>query len=231
MSNTFTYVGRGVYSVAEAARLVHLEESRVRRWVGGYWYTLRGVRHWSPPLLGSVDEERREATSLSFADLIEVLYLEHFSDCGVPTRDLRRVAEIARTEIQTRHPFGSHRFRTDGRWILKHLETTRGGTSLLNLITDQLEPEPFLRRMLRGDLDLDGSQLVERWWPLTKRRDVVVDPLRRFGAPISASAGIPTDILFRTFRAERSYLRTAQWYGVSDRAVRDAVAFEKKLAA
>lgn len=197
----------------------------------GYWYKLHGVRHRSPPLLGCVDKERGEATSLSFADLIEVLYLEHFSGCGVPTRDLRRAAEVARAELQTPHPFGSHRFRTDGRWILQELETTRGATSLLNLITEQLEPERLLRKMLRGDLDLDGSQLVERWWPLTKRRDVVLDPMRRFGAPISDSAGIPTDILFRTFRAERSYARTARWYGVSDRAVRDAVAFEKKLAA
>lgn len=226
-----TLIGRGIYTVAEAARLVGLQESKVRRWTRGYWYTSKGKRSWSAPLVGFGGDERTGRDSLSFADLIEVLYLEHFANHGVRTVDLRRAADMARVELRTPHPFGTNRYRTDGRWILEELRGKGPRAALYNVITAQLEPHALLKSLLKGDLDLDGRLLVERWWPLTKRRDVVVDPRRRFGAPISDSTGIPTDILFKSFRAERSYARVASWYAVSDRAVRDAVRFEKQLAA
>lgn len=231
MSTTTALLGRGIYTVAEASRLVGLQESRIRRWLRGYYYVVKGKRLWSAPLVGFTTSEPGRPESLSFADLIEVLYLEHFTEAGVPTRTLRRASEIARAQLGTPHPFGTHRFRTDGRWILEDLDQSKKGGKVCNLITAQLESRELVRRLLKGDLELDGHQLVERWWPLTRRRDVVVDPHRRFGAPISAASGIPTEVLYRSFRAERSYAKTASWYGVTRATVEDAVRFEKQLAA
>jgi hypothetical protein len=53
-----------------------------------------------------------------------------------------------------------------------------------------------------------------------QRRSVVLDPLS-FGAPITGSSGIPTAALV---------LAAARWYPpATEREVRDAIAFERRL--
>ena len=61
-----------------------------------------------------------------------------------------------------------------------------------------------------------------------ERHDVVLDPERRFGAPISNATGIATVVLSAAFRAERSYRKAAWWYQVPEHCVRDAVRFERR---
>jgi uncharacterized protein (DUF433 family) len=68
-----------------------------------------------------------------------------------------------------------------------------------------------------------------RWWPMGHKRLVVIDPARAFGAPIVAKGGVPTRVLYFSARAERSQKAAAAIYDVPLRAVRDAVAFEKRL--
>lgn len=224
-------LGRGIYGITEAARLVSLPESRVRRWVRGYHTVQKQKRVWMPPLVGVAHPSMPSTESLSFADLIEVLYLEHFTTCGVRVRALRRVMERAKALYQTPHPFGTHRFVTDGGSILEQLADDVDVPSLLNILSGQMESRRLVETMLRGDLDFDQHDIVKRWWPLKRDRDVVVDPGRRFGAPISDSTGIPTSILYRAYRAEKSYRSVASWHEVPWQSVRDAVVFEQRLVA
>ena len=224
-----TALGRGFYGIAEAARLVKLEESRVRRWTKGY--RAPKSRHWMPPLVGFDGVSRQPASSLSFADLIKIRHLEHFIVKGVSIRYLRAVVESARIQLNTSHPFGTHRFVTDGRSILRDVSKEFNYAALENIITSQLESEKFIESMLKGELDFDDQDVATRWWPLTKKRDVVIDPQRRFGAPISHKAGIPTSILARAYRAEGSFRAVASWHSLPWQSVRDAVVFENKLAA
>lgn len=231
MSSEFTYVGRGVYSAAEAARLIHLTPTRVRRWLRGYSYVQRGKRISRPPVVGFAEPSERVAHSLSFADLIEVLFLDHYIEQGVKMRTIRAAAEKARAVLNTSHPWSTHRFKTDGKWILHEITSESGDRALVNLITEQHKSDALLRTMLRGDLDLDVHHTVERWWPQGRKRDVVIDPRRRFGAPIVSSVGIPTRILYRSYLTESSYRAVARWYDIPERAVRHAVAFENDLLA
>jgi len=76
-----------------------------------------------------------------------------------------------------------------------------------------------------------GLDRVERWWPLGKSRKVVVDPQRSFGQPIVSDEGVLTAVLARAHAAEKSYRAVAQWFDVSERSLRDAVAFEATMAA
>jgi uncharacterized protein (DUF433 family) len=85
--------------------------------------------------------------------------------------------------------------------------------------------EPSLK-----DLEFDAS-VVARWFPLgVQRRSVIVDPARSFGQPISSS-GVPTEVLARAVEIEGSPRKVSFLYNVSTAEVRDAVAFERKLAA
>ncbi len=229
MTTHESLLGRGIYGVSEAARLVGLQESRVRRWVKGYHAPKTGK--WMPPLVGFDGVNRHAAESLSFLDVIEVRYLEHFVSKGVKIRILRLAAERAREQLCTRHPFATHRFVTDGRSILLDLSKESRLPQLENVITSQFESLSLLASMLRGDLDFDQNNVAARWWPMTKSHDVVIDPQRRFGAPISHVSGVPTSVLARAYRAEKSYRAVASWHNLPWQSVRDAVTYEKQLAA
>ncbi len=79
-------------------------------------------------------------------------------------------------------------------------------------------------------IDFDKNQ-AERWWPLGRRKQVVIDPKRSFGQPIVNEGGVPTVVLADAYRAERSIKRVVAWFDVGKAAVRDAVEYERKLAA
>jgi uncharacterized protein (DUF433 family) len=85
----------------------------------------------------------------------------------------------------------------------------------------------FIAPYLRG-LEFK-DRIAVRWYP---RRDrlVIVDPTRSFGQPV-VKEGVPTRILARSYRAERSFDRVAKWYDVAASSVRAAVDFERRLAA
>ena len=100
--------------------------------------------------------------------------------------------------------------------------------ALINLATDQAEfsrvVEPF-----RKQLEFSGNDII--WWPLGKRRQIIVDPRRNFGQPTVVKSGVPATALARSVKANASVDEVARWYEVQRDEVRDAVAFEESLAA
>jgi hypothetical protein len=122
--------------------------------------------------------------------------------------------------------------KTDGKSILADMSEPegRGRKQLLNVRLHQWEEATLVSHALYAELDYDGDR-PEIWWPMTKRKLVLLDPLRSFGAPIVKPGAVPTSILANSARAEKSLARTAALYDVPVRAVRDAVAFEKNYLA
>src|SRR5262249_28332752 len=81
------------------------------------------------------------------------------------------------------------------------------------------------------DLEFDAD-VVARWFPLgISRKSVVLDPARSFGRPILSGYGVPTEVLADAVEVEESAERVARSYEVPVSAVRDAIAFERQLAA
>ena len=70
-----------------------------------------------------------------------------------------------------------------------------------------------------------------RWWPYGQEYLVVLDPARSFGQPILAKEGIPTAILASAYKTEKSIKTIALWYEIEEKAVKNALEFERKIAA
>lgn len=228
MTTTFRYIGRGVYSTKDAERLTGIPSKRIRRWTRGYRYLYEGKPRFLPAIIAAESEGQGRAPVLSFADLIEVRFLEAFLDRGVPWRNIRRAAEHARVLLGVARPFSSHLFMTDGRTILAKISDDLGDPRLIDLANNQYEFEKVVSPMLWAGLEFDGIE-PQRWWPMGTDRGVVLDPARAFGAPIVAREGVPTEILARAVAAEGSERAVARWYEVSLESVVDAVAFERSL--
>ena len=99
---------------------------------------------------------------------------------------------------------------------------------LINLVTDQREFSRIVQTFLK-ELEFSGNDVI--WWPLGKRRQIVVDPRRNFGQPSAARSSVPTSVLARSVKTNGSVDAVIHWFEVSAGEVRDAVEFEMRLAA
>ena len=223
-------MGLGVYSVPEAARLTGVSPSRIRRWLQGYSYTSGGASRTSPPLWRQ-QIASEDSLILSFRDMLEVRFIDAFRRHGVSWKSIRVAAECAAEIIHDSYPFSTRRFKTDGRSIFAEIVQETGDESLLDLVKSQYEFKSIVDPFLFEGLEFSALGIEPvRWWPLGTDRRVVIDPERSFGQPIVDPESVPTLILARAFKAEKSIQAVARWYEVDPRSVEDAVEFEAQHA-
>jgi uncharacterized protein (DUF433 family)/DNA-binding transcriptional MerR regulator len=230
-SSPYRYIGHGAYSLSEGERLTGVPAKRIRRWLEGYSFSASGKRRDQGPLVASKIGRSTGELSLTFADLLEVRFLEAFKKHGVSVRTIRRTVEAARQMTGNTHPFSTRRFMTDGKNILAEVWAGSTSPQYLDLARSQWVFARVVRPFLIAAVDFDQFDAPTRWWPLTKQKRVVIDPERAFGAPITADGGVPTYILDATVKAEGSEEAAAVAYAVPLSAVRHAVEFERKFAA
>lgn len=229
VSTAYHLIGVGIYTVPEASRLTRVPAARIRRWIGGYRYVsaITPDVRFSPPVVPSGLDVIAGVRALSFLDLQEVRFVNAFRRRGVGWKTLRLAHERAQALVRKSRPFSTGRFWTDGRTIL--LELAQKDAALLDIIKNQLALTKIIEPYL-SQLDLEEDQAI-RWWPMGKNRSVVVDPKRNFGQPIVSKEGVPTVVLAKAHHAERSVATVARWFKVEQRSVRDALKFERRLAA
>jgi hypothetical protein len=243
----YRWIGRGVYTIAEASRLTGISSGRIRRWMHGYTFVRRGEVRTSPPVLSrGIDSfPDSDAVTISFRDLIEIMCVSGFLNAGVRWPRLRKAYEKAAEVLGIDHPFATRRFLTDGYSVLLKIDDR----FLLDLVSNQFALFEMLRPYLRTDgLDF-ADEFAARWWPMGKRKPVFVDGRLSFGQPV-VTQGVPTLVLYRAYLAERraridtttrdSNCQTidqktvryvANWYSIASRSVQAAVEYETRLAA
>ena len=227
MSNLpFRLIGNGAYSLPEAERLTRIPRRRIRRWMEGYSFVSSGKKRQSSPIILSDIGRNVGQLALSFSDLIEVRFLDAFLQHGVSWRSVRTAAQRARDLLQRQHPFSTRLFKTDGRDILAEIVRPGKVPELLNLVRDQWEFDQVVSPMLYAGLEFNHFDEPERWWPMSRRKSVVIDPMRSFGAPIVVEGGVQTRVLVASAQAEKSQRLAAALYDVPLRAVRHAVEYE-----
>lgn len=228
-------LGTGMYPLARAARLVGEDLRTVRRWIKGYAWKYREGHRVSSPLWSlqySQDEDLREEQVLGFRDLLELRAVARFVHQGVPLQVVRATIDVARETLGD-YPLHSRRFVTDGKKIfLEAVERVGEDPKLLDVRGKQFAIDAVIRPSLIEGIEYDDDSRALRWFPLSKRKLIVLDPQIQFGEPIIAEAGVPTDTLASAFFAEgKDTGRVARLYRVTPQAVQAAVAFETRLAA
>lgn len=230
-----TILGKGIYTIPEAARLAQVSSARITRWISGY--ERAGVSY--PPLwnseLHTEDDERR--SSVSFADLMEAKVIAAFYTHGVQIQTVRKAIDIAREVFQLERPFSSEVFQTDGKRIFLELrDTVTDDNGLLDVVTNQRTFKEIIRPTFKN-IDFEQATAV-RWWPLGKRTSIVVDPSRSLGKPIENSTGVPIDSLIdalgikdSSVPSKRDFDYVSRLFDVEVSHVIAAAEFSKQYAA
>lgn len=233
--------GKGVYGATEALRLINfrrdaqpafpaISRHTVGRWLKGYDYEVAGETRHSDPLwqpdYATGDEQDFE---VSFRDLIELRFVKVFRHLGLGLPTIRLCFQRATEMVSDPRPFSTQKFRTDGRTIFLQIIDSLGDAEVIDLKRRQGVFGSLVAPSFK-DLEFDAD-VVARWYPLgPARKSIVIDPARSFGRPI-AGYGIATAALKDAIEAEGSVDRVARLYDLPIQVVRDAEAFEAKLAA
>ena len=229
LHSSTAFIGTGVYTVPEAARLLKIPARNIARWLGFYAHRNKGERVDIPPLWTPQLPRVGGQIELGFRDLIELRFVQAFINAGLGLKTIRHCLEYARACVNDERPFSTRRFQTDGRTILRNSVSAAGAAEMLDLKSRQYVFKQVIERTFK-DLDIEADA-VARWRPLNGKDSIVIDPARAFGQPVAADYGVPTIVLGQAVEAEGSAERVAQIYEVPVGVVRDAVKFEDHLMA
>jgi uncharacterized protein (DUF433 family) len=221
--NAENLIGVGLYTPAEASRLLRIPAGKIVRWLRGHevkgnWYE----RLWRPQI--DLGDGR---VYLGFRDLMEMRTADAFMTAGVSAIMIRRAIAEARKYVDDERPLSTTKFRTDGRSIFLEIADQNNDPKLLDLFKQQYAFKRIVEASLKG-VEFEGIAPI-RWWPLSKQDQILVDPERSFGQPIDAKSGVPTASLAAAARAEGSAERAAKFWRVPIQSVRRAVKFEETI--
>jgi len=223
------YIGKGIYSIPDVHRITGLPSNVIYRWVRGYDYAYKGEAQHANKLWELDFDPIDNQISLSFKDLIEINFINEFKKHGLGLNTIRNYLLMLQERFGTNHPFSTMKFLTDGRQIILEVEGERGETILEEISMRQIVFNQIVKPFLK-QLEFENDILM-RWWPLTKNRSVVLDPNRNFGQPIVNKEGILTEILANAVKVNESFDVVMNWYDISKESLKDAVAYESRLAA
>lgn len=223
------FIGHGIYSVPEAARLTNVSNQRIYRWIKGYSYNYNDKVIKSKPVKVHDYSTIDEKYSISFADLIEIRFIDSFKSYGVSWRTIRIAYLRARKILNKSHPFASKKFYTDGHTIFAEIQESIEDKQFIDLVTKQYELKKVFQSYLLKSLDFSTEDDAIRWWPKNRKFGIAIDPNISFGKPIVYKYGIPTSVLYNSYINEESVETVASWFDIEQQSVVNAVEFEKSL--
>jgi len=221
--NSKVHIGKGIYTLSDVSKILNLEYSKVNSWVSRYWDALfvlnDGKKHsWKV----------KKSKAVGFYTLIEIrtLYLLHES--GVSTRNIANARMELSKHFDTQFPFADRRvlkgLKSDGKRV--YIKLKNKGTIALDG-TKQFNFD-FIKVFFMN-LDFENDQVI-KYFPLGKKKRIVVDPKRQFGHPVLTKSNIYPETLYNMYLAGESQDFIAEVYSVDKKSVADAIEYCKKAA-
>lgn len=222
-------IGHGAYTLPDAAKILRLDLSSLRRWIVAYDSDVKsgGGKLAGPIAFWGHGLDR----GINFSSLIELYTVAQLRALGVSMSKIRVAREELADRFDIEHPFATEGLLTDGEKLLFELKEPdeesvlsldrSGQTSFKNIIRE------FCRR-----IDFEAStELASRYWPEGRESSVVVDPSRAFGRPIIAGTSIPTETISDLIDAGENVDDVANLYQLEPYQIDDARKFEHRQAA
>jgi uncharacterized protein (DUF433 family) len=211
-------IGTGIYTIPDVSAILRLPYHKVNLWVNKYWDGVLG-KEFENQYSWAIDNTK----AVSFHTLIEFYVLYQLAESGVKTRQvLTAHVELSRY-FNTIFPFAQksilENIKTDGHRVYFNLNgsiLSLDGTKQFNL--------SFIEIFFKN-LDFDDEFLASRFWPLGKKKSIVIDPKRQFGHPVIGKTNIYPETLFNLYKGGEPIDFIAFIYEIEKQQVKDAIDF------
>ncbi len=216
------------YPVTDAARYLRIPLVTLRSWLKGRSYDTKIGQQTSEPLIQRPDPTLPQ---LSFTNLVEAHVLRIIRESHQVKLDkVRKALDYMGQKFDTVHPLVMRRFQTDGVDLFvdqmdQLVNVSRSG---------QLAMRETLKHLLTR-VEWDAKGLASRFYPITELvpdpesdKIIFLDPSIRFGKPVIAAKGVPTDIIAELYNAGDSIEDTAYEYDCTLLQIKTAIQFESQ---
>lgn len=195
----------------ETARALAMPESTLDAWL---------AHRGSDPLVHAVPPEKPGWPRVPFVGIVEALVLRSLRDLGMTMTEIRRAAEIVRSEFEDPYALAQRRIATDGVGIFVRL----ADDAVIHGRDRQAAIGEVIGRHLRY-ITWDGSGRPRslRLPQYPSNAQVVIDPRFAWGAPVLARSRVPVDGIVTSWRTGESMTTIAEEYGLSADAVEDVL--------
>lgn len=217
---------RGLYNVAEAARLVGMSPSTFATWAHGYERRPTGravVR--SGPVITVVPDDG-EGKQIPFIGLVEATVVQAFRQTGLPLQRIRRALRVLASDGELEHALASRQLYSDGANVLYDYARHEADKQL-GLLTVVVNGQrvfhdvisDYLQRIDFGD-DRWAEALVV---PATERQVLKIRPHVASGQPLFIAGGAPLSAVHSRWQAGEPIASIARDYGVPDADIGEAL--------
>jgi len=216
-------LGKGIYSIPDAAVILDMPVNKVRRWVKKYW-ELEFLQDMGEAYTWGESREK----AFHFLTLIEIIAVDSFREIGVSFPKIKLAHSKLSEILVTNYPFAHAELMTDGKRIFyEYLDESllevdeRQQFSFTNLVAPYCKKIDFQEK----------THLAERFWPLGKNHHIVVDPHHSFGQPVITGTNITVETIYSMLNAGESPEFVASIYDLNLNAIEDVMSFMKRNAA
>jgi uncharacterized protein (DUF433 family) len=230
-TNVIDLPDRPVYGFGQVDHILGLKAGTSARWIDGY---RRAGRSYAPV----IRPERTGDEIVTWGEFIEARLLAEYRDKGVPLVRMRPAVEKLREELNTRYPLASAKtwLAVEGRELVRKVQDEVGLDRRLLIVVrndqqmlDWSAPaQEFADSLHWEDVGPRKRPVVTSLRPDPAIRDVVVNPLRRFGEP--SINGVPTEVIRELYAAGDPIEMISELYHLPRHLVEAAVRYELRAA-
>jgi len=216
--NNIPTIGGGVYLAKDVSKILSLPYPKVRHWLFELW-DKKFADNWNY----SFGEKGNKA--IDFHTLIEFYIFYQLRENGVTSQQIQKVHKELSKDFGTKYPFAHAKFSTDGKdvWYEKFDVLVKANGK------KQIDIKPIIIPFLKN-IDFGKNNIAERYFPLTKTKNVVIDPNHQFGQPTILGTNIKTQSIFSLYKGGESKSTISDLYNISIKKVSDAIEFHKNAA-
>lgn len=221
MERAIAKLGEGIYTAADAARVLNIPYRKAK-----YWFSYYAKQGFSNSSDFVYHFHIKDIVAVNFLTLIEMNVFYALKEKKVTTRTILNLHCFLADFLKTPYPFAKEDFYVkDRRTVL--LE--RGGNLLtadasLQLVMGQVATPAYPK------IVFNNKRLATKYYPLGQNKSVVADPQHQFGQPIIEGTNILTATIYDLHLGNEKNDFIAELYGIKVKDVQDAIEFSRLAA-
>lgn len=221
MNNLGNIIGSGIYTAADASRILKIPYTKAK-----YWF-----KHYAKQKFPSASNYTyhfnvKDISAVNFLTLVEMYVFYTLKEKGIGTNKIMEAHTVMASFLNTPYPFAKEDIYVDSKSLLfgRDDQLITADRNLQTVIVQVLKP--FIKKISFSD-----DRLARKFYPLGKRRSIVVNPENQFGQPIIEGTNILVETVYSLSRGGESKQLIAKLYDISIRNVEDAIEFASAKAA